>query len=297
MSASAGPKKQARFHFYDQGQVFALPVDDTWAFGLISRVSKVSPSMFLGHFFPYLWSELPRIEQLPEVTPSDAIYISQVSHLAVTRGDWPVLGRIAGWSAQDWPMPHFGIPPRPLYPVWREEVYDEMDPGKLLRTIRSPDPVAAKDLPEYGSAGSRFAQKRLSRILRVHGGRPFATAPKGTYESVDQPKQRRVPAPVDVGIDLHFEFVSESGQPVSSDEGRRLVEELETALIEVVREPDDVDGVEFGATDGVIFLRGPDCKRMWTIVQPFARACPLRPAHATLHRTVEGVDVKERIDL
>lgn len=90
---------------------------------------------------------------------------------------------------------------------------------------------------------------------------------------------------------------SESGQPVSSDEGRRLVEELETALIEVVREPDDVDGVEFGATDGVIFLRGPDCKRMWTIVQPFARACPLRPAHATLHRTVEGVDVKERIDL
>lgn len=78
MSASAGPKKQARFHFYDQGQVFALPVDDTWAFGLISRVSKVSPSMFLGHFFPCLWSELPRIEQLPEVTPSDAIYISQV---------------------------------------------------------------------------------------------------------------------------------------------------------------------------------------------------------------------------
>ncbi len=79
--------------------------------------------------------------------------------------------------------------------------------------------------------------------------------------------------------------------------GRHLVEELENALIGVLREPDDVDGVEFGATDGVIFLRGPDCERMWGILQPFAQACPLRPAHIILHRKVEGVSVKERIDL
>lgn len=297
MSAWARSKKQGRNHSYDQGHVFALPVNAAWAFGLISRVSTSSHSIFLGHFFPYLWPELPTVEELPQVTPSDAIYISQVSHQAVAHGDWPIVGQIAGWSARDWPMPHFGIAPRPPYPVWREEVYDEMDPGRLLRTIRSPDPAAAKDLPEYGSAGSEFARKRVARLLLDRGRPSLVPAPTGTYEKAGQPTPTGVAPSVDVGIDLHFQFVTPGGQPISSGTGRRLVEELETALIGVVREPDDVDGVEFGATDGIIFLRGPDCGRMWTTVQPFARACPLRPAHAILHRTVAGVPVHERIDL
>ena len=296
MSAPESRPRHKRKFLCKQGQVFALPVDDQWAFGLISRTSKTIPSLFLGHFFAYVWHDIPGIRQLPFVTASDAIYTKAVSHLAIAGGGWPVLAEISNWSPNDWPMPHFGVAPRPPYPVWREQVYDEMDPGLHLRTIRSSNPEEARRLPGSGSAGTKFAEKQLARILGELGISSAVPAPEGTYVPT-KIADTNSPIYADQGVDLHYEFRRPDSSQIEAQQGRQIIDELEAALIRIVREPDEVSGVEFGPRDGVIFLRGSDNERLWSHVEPFARACPLRPAHVIFRRTNAVDTMTERVDL
>ena len=58
----------------------------------------------------------------------------------------------------------------------------------------------------------------------------------------------------------------------------------------------EVEGVEFGAKDGVLFLAGPDLDAIWSIIERVVRQCPLRPGYALL-RANEPATMDKPFDL
>ena len=107
------------------------------------------------------------------MSAQDAVFVCRVSDLALRDGEWPVIGRLAGWSVEQWPMPQFLIPPRRSGEPSREETYYEHDPGHLKRSMTVSDPTTARRLPDGATFGARLAAERLTAICEQR--RPPAT--------------------------------------------------------------------------------------------------------------------------
>ena len=89
-----------------------------------------------------------------------------VGHLGLTKGTWPILGRLEDWDRSEWSMPVF---------VRYEELtgrsfrvfYNDDDPNKLIREEQAA-PGEGEQGSKDGSMGAGFAEKVLTSLL---GGR------------------------------------------------------------------------------------------------------------------------------
>lgn len=91
----------------------------------------------------------------------------------IKTGEWPTLGRLPGFSYEEWPMPVFTT--SDLVPGTRTyAVYDEKDVVTCLRyysELDAPDWVKIAPLAQDGSAGAEYVELWLEKVLQEYDGR------------------------------------------------------------------------------------------------------------------------------
>jgi len=147
---------------YREGDWFAVPLrDGCFAVGVVARANP--KAALLGYFFGPRRSEVPTLEDVGGLKPGDAVLVGKFGHLGLTRGEWPIIGRIEDWDRTAWPMPVFvryeELSGRPF-----KVFYDDDDPNKLLREEQVP-PGEAEQGPKDGLMGAGFAEKLLTTLL------------------------------------------------------------------------------------------------------------------------------------
>jgi hypothetical protein len=92
---------------YHEGDVFAVPLrDDQYAFGVVARM-PVTEKILVGYFFKDVFTVPPTPVTLPILNPRDAIKIFRFRDLRLINGTWRIIGSMAGWHRQEWPIPKF----------------------------------------------------------------------------------------------------------------------------------------------------------------------------------------------
>ena len=145
-----------------EGMYFAIPLEPSgFAAGLVARTSKPT-GVVLAYFFGRKWGTPPTIEEVSRFTAADAVRILRVGHLGLVRGSWPVIGSLAGWNREDWPVPRFmRIDPLDGY----RAVVCYSDHNMLERTSVARAP-AGLTLEEDGLFGAEAAEEEMSDVLR-----------------------------------------------------------------------------------------------------------------------------------
>jgi len=93
---------------YTEGSVFLVPLETGgYARGVVARSTKKGKVIF-GYFFG------PRLASSDNVTwddldPASAILRIRFGDLGLINHTWPILGKIANWNRENWPMPDFVI--------------------------------------------------------------------------------------------------------------------------------------------------------------------------------------------
>jgi hypothetical protein len=147
---------------YSEGDWFAVPLrDGGFAVGVVARANP--KAALLGYFFGPRREAVPSLEELAALKASDADLVGKFGHLGLTKGKWPIIGRIPDWDRNDWPMPVF---------VRYEELtgrsfnvfYDNDDPAKLVREEQVA-PGAGEQGPKDGLMGAGYVERVLTRLL------------------------------------------------------------------------------------------------------------------------------------
>lgn len=143
------------------GDWFAVPLrDGGWCVGVVSRGRR---GVLVCYFFGPKRTRLPQMSDVSALRPADADLIAKVGDLSLSRGEWPILGRLASWSASDWPIPVFARFEE-LTGRYLRVSYDDEDPTKV-QSEQAVSQSEAKSLPEDGLMGAGFAQQYLSDHL------------------------------------------------------------------------------------------------------------------------------------
>lgn len=119
----------------------------------------------LGYFFGLRFDEPPGLSYVDELSAVDNALIQTFGDLGLIRGKWPVIGRLARWRREEWPMPAFGRHEELTGRYLRVE-YDDDDPNSRPREVEiSRDEF--EQVPQDGLAGFGFVEARLTRLLAV----------------------------------------------------------------------------------------------------------------------------------
>lgn len=142
--------------------MFAVPLErGGYGIGVVSR-SKPRGRVILCHFFG------PRLKERPlggddwNLDPVTAVLILRVGDLGLVQGDWPVVGRVANWSREQWKVPDF-VRRESLRDVTWVVTYADTDPSEVAREVRTFDECA--NLPEDGLSGYVAAELHLDQFL------------------------------------------------------------------------------------------------------------------------------------
>ena len=145
---------------YDEGTWFAVPLRTSgYAIGLLARSTGYGTAF--GYFFGPRRESVSTMEDIIELTHEKAILIGLFGDLGLLEGDWPIIGRLEGWSRADWPVP-------PLIRV------DRMS-GKALKVLYSDDlrilseepcdPMLTDKYPSETQSGAGSVEIKLTRLL------------------------------------------------------------------------------------------------------------------------------------
>ncbi|MBO0822458.1 MAG: hypothetical protein J2P27_01210 [Actinobacteria bacterium] len=147
---------------YREGDWFAVPLRGV-GFG-VGLVARANPGgVLLGYFFGPLRFEVPRLEDVADLKPGNAVLIRKFGHLGIVQGKWPLLGRLDGWDRRDWPTPVF-VRYEELTGLSFRVFYDDDDPNRVLREEQVA-PGSAEQAPKDGLMGAGFAEGALTRLL------------------------------------------------------------------------------------------------------------------------------------
>ena len=147
---------------YTEGDWFAVPLRDSgYALGLVARMD--GEGGILGYFFGPGREPLPSIEDIVNLSASQAILIRHCGDTGLIRGTWPIIGRTLTWSRMDWPLPAFAR--IALDESWALRVeYSEADINVVLREVLV-SLEEAHHLPEDGVSGYGALEIRLTKLL------------------------------------------------------------------------------------------------------------------------------------
>ena len=145
-----------------EGLWVAVPLrTNGYAVGLVARCSKDGVS--LGYFFGPKRAEVPAIDEVQRLSPSEAILVQRFGDLGIHERSWPLLGVARPWDRIAWPTPMF---------VRYEELtgrsfrvsYDDDDPSEVVREDQVPA-GAAEQGPRDGLLGSGAVEGVLTELL------------------------------------------------------------------------------------------------------------------------------------
>jgi hypothetical protein len=147
---------------YGDGDWFAVPLRDDVGFALGVVARHDHRGGVIGYFFGERFEELPLLESVGSLRAQDAVRVMRFGDLGLVKGQWPILGRLDGWSAEEWPMVAFG----------RRELT-----GRAFRVVYSPDdlrgPMAEElisddecdRLPRDALSGAGAVERVLTALL------------------------------------------------------------------------------------------------------------------------------------
>lgn len=162
MTTNATSKKQPKRLKYEEGDVFAVPLQQGgFVLGVVARIDRSFG--FIGYFYPTVWSTIPETTEGLELSPEQAKWVKQVGHRGIKEGRWKIIGRVPGWSRETWPNPEFFRSPWPGAHCKLKYHDDQHWKDLYLIRIR---PEEATDLPEDGSMHHMGFETYLSEELR-----------------------------------------------------------------------------------------------------------------------------------
>jgi hypothetical protein len=121
--------------------------------------------VILGYFFGTRHRNLPRGENLRDLSRTDAILVARFGDTGLVQGDWPVIARKSPWNQEEWPLPTFGR----IFELegqefaWRVEYSD----ANLVTEVRETrvKPGQIRHLPEDSLWGDLAMQEYLTDLL------------------------------------------------------------------------------------------------------------------------------------
>ncbi|MCX5515704.1 hypothetical protein C3941_06360 [Kaistia algarum] len=148
------------------GDLFLVQDDgDLLALGLIARGNN--RAIKLGYFFdPSNLCQFNNVDRM-NLSASDAIYIAKFSYLHLKNGKWPIVGHLADFSRETWPMPVFQYR-NILTNIMQYRMYDE---EKLEYMIGEYDEFSIEDyakssiMASDGLDGAIYVENFLRGIL------------------------------------------------------------------------------------------------------------------------------------
>ncbi|MDX6740734.1 immunity 26/phosphotriesterase HocA family protein [Actinocorallia sp. A-T 12471] len=143
---------------YATGDVVAVPLrDEGFALGVVARAD--GKGIALGYFFGQRVDTLDNVAGPFDLEPGNASKICRFGDRGIIKGLWQVVGRVAEWDPEQWPVPTF---------CRNGEVLVQYDDQtlKIVSELKS-SPQGCKDLPEDGLEGSGFVEIKLTRLLEA----------------------------------------------------------------------------------------------------------------------------------
>lgn len=144
-----------------EGDVFILPIGESYGIGIISRLSKTK--IPFGYFYNILLQTQPKIESL-DLSKENTIYCSQFGIQGFKDGTWKILGNLKDFERKNWPMPIF-YQKRELLPGELVYIDDDLEEYKRERAPLNEEEY--KNYPSIGLGGSGYIEKKLAKLLLV----------------------------------------------------------------------------------------------------------------------------------
>ncbi|WP_143149105.1 hypothetical protein [Hyphomicrobium sp. CS1BSMeth3] len=95
-----------------EGLLVAVPAIDGvgYVVGLVARAEKSRSlgAAILVYFFPPRLRRVPRLGDVPVLSPNAAISVVRTGVRRIVEGAWPTIGTLQGFQRSDWPIPLFG---------------------------------------------------------------------------------------------------------------------------------------------------------------------------------------------
>lgn len=86
---------------YREGDWFAAPLrEGGYAVGVVARANP--KAALLGYFFGPRRVGLPSLDDVVDLKPDDPVLVGKFGHLGLTKGTWPILGRLEDWDRAPW---------------------------------------------------------------------------------------------------------------------------------------------------------------------------------------------------
>jgi len=147
---------------YREGDLFVLPLRERgYAVGLVARSGPRGRVLF-GYFFGPRYPETPKLSELTNLSPEDAILRCRFGDLSLMEGAWPVLGQMPGWERAAWKMPPF-VRHDPLTGGKTQVIYSDANPNVVVSEMKlAPD---ADIEPKDGMAGAGFVELKMTKLL------------------------------------------------------------------------------------------------------------------------------------
>jgi len=142
------------------GTTFLVPLrDGGFALGVLARADENGSA--LGYFFGPRVSGVDEVE-LDRIDPGDALLVGMFGDLELIRGNWPVVGKVRGWSSDRWPIPPMSRIDEKAGRAWLS-TYDD-----ALRCVNETEitPAEASRYPYDRLMGAGAAEIRLTKLIK-----------------------------------------------------------------------------------------------------------------------------------
>lgn len=92
---------------YKEGTVFAIPLRrGGYATGVVARTTPRG-EIVLAYLFGPARKTVPSLDDVKHLRPQDALRVARVGDLSLLDKTWSIIGQLAAWKRDDWPMPPF----------------------------------------------------------------------------------------------------------------------------------------------------------------------------------------------
>jgi hypothetical protein len=147
---------------YREGDLFILPLRDRgYAVGLVAKSGPRGRVLF-GYFFGPRYGEVPRLSELTNLSPEDAILRCRFGDLHLMDGAWPVLGQMPGWERATWTMPPF-VRHDSLTGRKFQVIYCDADPNVVVTEMKLASDADIE--PKDALAGAGAVEIKMTKLL------------------------------------------------------------------------------------------------------------------------------------
>lgn len=178
--------KRPKWNQYRPGDLFALPLGEGGGYGvgLVARKAKsdrIGSATVFCYGFDLVFDRLPSLEEVRHLRVTDAIHVSTCLDRSLADGRWTILGPLAGFRPEDWP-----VPPHTHLLLKGDVRPTEMKRQRLIITedvelnsvnIPNTDLIPAEEyqfLPVGRGAGGAFVMElELERAIRLRDPRQY----------------------------------------------------------------------------------------------------------------------------